>query len=64
MDSHLTPLKDKMNARVTGGHSQIKRTPENLMRNNSTNDLAAMREYEALKIQVRQLETKNRSLNS
>ena len=45
-------------------NSYSKKTPEHSARSSNFNDLAILREYESMKIQVRQLESKNRTLSS
>ena len=64
MDKAYTPQKEiKSTTRTTVAQSYLKKTPENNPRSN-TSELSALRDYESLKIQVRQLEAKNRSLTS
>lgn len=64
MDKAYTPQKEiKSTTRTTVAQSYLKKTPENNPRSNAS-ELSALRDYESLKIQVRQLEAKNRSLTS
>lgn len=61
MDKAYTPLKDTN--RNTAAQSYSRKTPDSTTRIQAS-ELAALRDYESLKIQVRQLEAKNRSLSS
>lgn len=64
MDKAYTPQKDaKSTLKNTAAQSYVRKTPDSTARVAAT-ELAALRDYESLKIQVRQLEAKNRSLSS
>ena len=64
MDKAYTPQKDiKSTIKNTAAQSYIRKTPDSTARV-AASELAALRDYESLKIQVRQLEAKNRSLSS
>ena len=64
MDKAYTPQKDAKNTlKSTTAQSYIRKTPDSSARA-AVSELAALRDYESLKIQVRQLEAKNRTLTS
>ena len=65
MDKAYTPQKDpKSTNRNTAAQSYLRKTPDSVPRTAPTSELALLKDYESLKIQVRQLEAKNRTLSS
>lgn len=65
MDNAYTPQKDnKTINRNTASQSYIRKTPDLTNKTAPASELALLKDYESLKIQVRQLEAKNRTLIS
>lgn len=65
MDKSYTPQKEpKSAARQTAAQTYSRNTPETRFPLPPASELAVLKDYESLKIQVRQLEAKNRSLSS